>query len=163
MKKLIILLLAVASFTTLQAQNNGNDKEKGKGKENSNGKGEKKVKVITNDKTGWQKIGKMTASFKKERDVMIVALADRFASIKIKAMDADIEITDLEVHYEKGDKQDIQVRELIKAGTESRVIDLDGGERSIKKITFVYKTVANANKEKAELVVWGLKTNTDKK
>jgi hypothetical protein len=152
MKKLIILLFAVASCGMLQAQ-----------KDNTKGKGEKKVEVVTSDKTGWHKIGKMTASFKKEREVMVVSGADRFASIKIKAMDADIEITDLEVYYENDTKQDIEVRETIKAGTESRVIDLNGGERKLKKITFVYKTVPNSSNEKAELVVWGLKTNADKK
>ena len=147
MKKIIILLAAVFAFGTAQAQT----------------KGEKKVEVVTSDKTGWHKIGEMTASFKKERDVMIVVGADRFAAIKIKATGADINITDLEVHYENGTKQDIIVRHTIKNGTESRVIDLDGGERKLKKIVFLYKTVANDASEKAELEVWGLKTNGGKK
>ena len=45
------------------------------------------------------------------------------------------------------------------AGNESRVIDLNGGERSLKKIVFVYKTLPNQKAEKAEVAVWGLKTN----
>jgi hypothetical protein len=47
------------------------------------------------------------------------------------------------------------------AGNESRVINLNGGERSLKKIVFVYKTLPNQNKEKAEVAVWGLKINTN--
>ncbi len=148
MKKLIVLLAAILAFGSVQAQKNS---------------GEKKVEVVTSDKTGWHKIGEMTASFKKERDEMIVIGADRFAAIKIKATGADINITDLEVHYENGTKQDILVRQEIKNGTESRVIDLKGGERKLKKIVFVYKTIPNSANEKAELEVWGMKTNGGKK
>jgi len=45
---------------------------------------------------------------------------------------------------------------------ESRVIDLNGGERNLKKIVFVYKTLPNRKDEKAHVEIWGLKTNTDK-
>lgn len=148
MKKVFILLTAVLLVGSLQAQKN---------------KGEKKVEIITSDKPGWQKIGQMTASFKKERDVMVIVGEDRFAALKIKATEADINITDMEVHYENGTSQEIKVRQEIKKGTESRLIDLNGGERKLKKITFVYKTIANGGNEKAELEVWGLKTNAGKK
>jgi hypothetical protein len=148
MKKLIIILLALtASYTNASAQKKG--------------KGEKEVNVVTSDKTGWHKIGEMVASFSKERDVMVVAGADRFAALKIKVTEADIKISDIEVYYENGTQEDINVRVDIKNGGESRVIDLKGGERSIKKIAFVYKT-AGGSTEKAHLEVWGLKTNAKK-
>jgi hypothetical protein len=67
-------------------------------------------------------------------------------------------LLDLEVYYESGDKQDIQVRSPLKAGMESRVIDLNGGERSLKRIVFVYKTLPNQKDEKAHVEIWGLKT-----
>jgi hypothetical protein len=153
MKKIIIALFAlVASYGSLSAQTNGT----------VNSRGEKEVDVVASDATGWHKIGEMTASFSKERDVMTVIGADRFAAIKIKAVDADINISDLEVYYENGTTEKLNVRSEIKKGGESRVIDLKGKERSIKKITFVYKTLPNSTATKAALVVWGLKTNTTK-
>ena len=148
MKNLIIILIAVtASYGSICAQKKG--------------KGEKEVNVITSDKKGWHKIGEMVASFAKERDVMFVTGADKFAALKIKVTDADIKISDIEVYYENGTQEDINVRTDIKNGGKSRVINLKGGERQIKKIAFVYKT-AGGSSEKAHLEVWGLKTNSKK-
>lgn len=151
MKKLIILVLAVTTFSTVQAQN-----------EKHHPKGEKKVEVITSNKTGWHQIGKMTASFKKERDVMIVTGNDRFQAIKIKALDADLYLTSLAINYENDSKQEIPVNENLKKGVESREIALTGSQYKIKNITMVYRTPDNAKHEKADLEVWGLKTHSGK-
>lgn len=148
MKKVFIFIAIVLFCGCLQAQKR---------------KGEKKVEIVTSNKPGWQKIGQMTADFKKERDVMVITGEDRFAALKIKVTDADINITDMKVHYENGTSQKIKVSQEIKKGTESLLIDLDGGERKLKKITFIYKTIANSDHEKAELEVWGLKIDTGKK
>ena len=119
--------------------------------------------VMTSDKSGWHKIAERTVDFVKDRDEVLVVGADRFASIRFKVTDAPIDLQDLEVHYESGDKQVIQVRTPILSGKESRVIDLNGGERSLKKIVFVYKTLPNRKDKNAHVEIWGLKTNTDKK
>jgi len=141
-KALMIILLAVAgSFSAANAQ---------------------QPAVITSDKTGWHKIGETTVNFQKEKDEILVLGADRFASIKFKVTDAPIDLKDLEVYYESGDKQDVKINMPIKMAGESRVIDLNGGERNLKKIVFVYKTLPNRKDEKAHVEIWGLKTNTDK-
>ncbi len=70
---------------------------------------------------------------------------------------------DLEIYYESGDKQDVKVNSPIKAPGESRIINLNGGERNLEKIVFVYKTLPNRKDVKAHVEIWGLKTNTDKK
>src|ERR1041384_3719719 len=74
--------------------------------------------VIVSDKAGWNKIGETTADFTKDRDEIVVMGADRFASIKFKVTDAPIDLQDLEIYYETGDKQDVQVRTPINAGGE---------------------------------------------
>jgi hypothetical protein len=117
--------------------------------------------VVMSDKTGWHNLGSRTVDFSKDRDEILVIGADRFSSIKFTVTGAAIDLQDLEVYYESGDKQDIQVRTPILAGKESRVIDLKGGERSLKKIVFIYKTLPNQKDEKASVEVWGLKTNTN--
>lgn len=119
--------------------------------------------VIYSDKTGWHKIAETTVDFKKDRDEVAILGADRFAAIQFKVEDAPIDLISLEVYYESGDKQDIAVHTPIKARGESRVIDLNGGERSLEKIVFVYKTLPNNKDEKAHVEIWGLKTNTDEK
>jgi hypothetical protein len=119
-----------------------------------------KPEVIVTDKSGWHKIGETTVDLTKEKDELLVMGADRFASIKLKVSEAAIDLQDLEIFFEAGDKQDVMVRTPIQAGGESRAIDLkNGAERSIKKIVFVYKTIPDQKNEKAKVEVWGLKTN----
>jgi hypothetical protein len=143
MKKiLMILILAVAGvYGTASAQ---------------------KAAVVLSDKTGWHKIGETTVDFQKERDEISVMGADRFASIKFVVDKEPINLISLEVYYESGDKQDVKVNMPIKSPGESRVIDLNGGERTLKKIVFVYKTVPNSKDKKAHVEIWGMKTNADR-
>ena len=119
--------------------------------------------VVLNDKSGWHKIGETTVDFKKDTDEITIIIADRFASIKFKVEDAPIDLVSLTVYYESGDHQHIKINMPIKAPGESRVINLNGGERSVKKIVFVYRTLPNRKDVKAHVAIWGMKTNTDKK
>jgi hypothetical protein len=143
MKKTIIMLLAIVFvFGKMNAQ---------------------KPAVVVSDKKGWHKIGSTNVNFKTEREEVIVMGADRFASIKFKVEDAPISLVSAEIYYESGDSQNIPLAFDIKSPGESRVIDLNGGERSLKKIVFVYKTLPNRKDEKAHIEIWGYKTNADKK
>jgi hypothetical protein len=119
--------------------------------------------VVLNDKTGWHKIGSRTIDFKNDKDEITVMGADKFSSIKFKINDAPVNLQNVEVFYETGDKQDIAVNSPIGPTMESKAYNLNGGERSLKKITFDYETLPNIKDEKAEIEVWGLKTNADEK
>lgn len=141
MKKVIcILALAVISIGNLAAQ----------------------TKVVVNDSKGWHKIGETTVDFTREVDEVKVIGADRFAALMFKVTDAPINLVEIEVYYESGDNQKIKVGYPIKAPGESKAIDINGIERSIKKIVFVYKTLPNHKDEKAHVEIWGLKTNAEK-
>lgn len=115
--------------------------------------------VMVSDKKGWHKIGERTVDFIKDTDEIIVTGADRFASLKFKAIDASIQLISIEVYYDAGDKQTISLNALLSAGTDSKVIDLKGVEKDLKKVVFVYKTIPNQTADKATIEVWGLKTN----
>jgi len=121
------------------------------------------TKMVVSDKKGWHKIGETTVDFTKDRDEVTVIGADRFAALIFKVDDAPINLMDIEVFYESGDNQKVNVNFPIKAAGQSKEIDLKGGERSIKKIVFVYKTLSNAKDVKAHVEIYGLKTNADKK
>ena len=122
-----------------------------------------KPEVIVSDKTGWHKIGETKVDFKKDSDVVVVMGADRFASIQFKVTEAPIDLVSIVVYYESGDSQKIKINAAIKAPGESKSIDLKGGERNLKKIVFVYKTLPNRKDVKSHVEIWGLKTNTDRK
>ncbi len=121
-----------------------------------------KPAMVVSDKTGWHKIGETTVDFTKDRDEVMVLIADRFAELKFKVTDAPIDLIDVEIFYESGDSQNVKIGYPIKSPGESRTINLNGGERSLKKIVFTYKTLANAKDKKAHVEIWGLKTNPDK-
>jgi hypothetical protein len=119
-------------------------------------------KVVTSDKKGWHKIGETTVDFTKERDEVVVLGANRFSAIRLKVADAPIDMIAAEAYYESGDKQDLKCPWSIKAPGESDLINLNGGERSLKKIVLIYKTIPNYKDKHAHVEIWGLKTNTDK-
>lgn len=121
------------------------------------------TKLVVSDKTGWHKIGETTVDFTKERDEITVIGADKFAALIFKVLDAPINIMDLEIFYESGDNQKVSVNFPVKAPGQTKEININGGERAIKKIVFVYKTISNKKDEKAHVEIFGLKTNADKK
>jgi hypothetical protein len=136
MKKAIILLFAL--FTTqinLKAQASG---------------------IVLSNKSGWHKIGDVSASFKLENESIMVMGADKFKAIKLKVTDAPINIESMDIYYENGEVETSPIKDALKAGDETRTIHLKM-EMPIKKVVFVYKTLPNSNKEKAKVELYGYK------
>ncbi|MDJ0835025.1 MAG: hypothetical protein QNK37_00830 [Acidobacteriota bacterium] len=89
----------------------------------------------------WEVLGKREVKIRAERDVIqVTAKEGKFSKIKLKVRRNGVRFIDLKVHYGNGDVQDIQLRKFIPAGGETRVIDLSGRKRVIKKVSFTYKT-----------------------
>jgi len=116
-----------------------------------------KKEVVKSNKPGWHRIGEVTVNFKADKDVIAVLGADKFKAIKLKVTDAPIRMDDLKVVYENESTEDLQVRAEFAKGGETRVIDLKGGDRNLKKVIFFYKTVPNWKGEKAHVELYGLK------
>lgn len=112
--------------------------------------------IVLSNKPGWHKIGDVTANFKLENESIIIMGADKFKAIKLKVTDAPINIQSLEVYYESGEVETIPVKSELKAGTETRIIDLKS-TLSLKKVVFTYKTLPNSKEEKAHVELYGLK------
>lgn len=116
-----------------------------------------KPAVVTSNDPGWQKIGEITASFKMQDESIVVLGADEFDAIRLKVTDAPINIERLQVFYESGDMEEIDVRNELQAGSETRDIKLEHPTRDIQKVAFTYKTLPNYNGDKAHVELWGLK------
>lgn len=114
-------------------------------------------KVFSSDKSSWHKIGEATINFLAEQYQILVLKADKFVYIKFKVINAPIVLMALEVYFESGTKQSIDVNSLIKEPGESWVIKLNQGVRNLKKVVFVYKTLPNHKDEKAQVELWGFK------
>ena len=93
----------------------------------------------------WVELGCQQVSFiGKDRDTIKVGRREgRFKAIRLKARGSDIEVQDLEVIYAGGDPDDIQVRSRLRAGSQTRALDLKGRERAIDRIEMVYKSRPN--------------------
>lgn len=117
-----------------------------------------KPAVVTTNEPGWHHIGHTTASFKMQNESISVLGADEFSAIKIKVSEGPLHIERLQVFYESGDMEEIDVRNHFHAGSESRAINLKHPDRDIKKVAFTYNTESNAKGEKADIDLYGLKT-----
>jgi hypothetical protein len=114
--------------------------------------------VVTSNTPGWKKIGETTASFKSQNESIAVLGADEFSAIKLKVTDAPIQIERLQVFYESGDMEDIDIAHRLQAGAETRSINLKNPTRDIQKVAFTYKTIPNYKGDKAHVELLGLKT-----
>jgi hypothetical protein len=119
--------------------------------------------VVISDKAGWHKIGETTVDFKTEREEIMVMGADKFSSIKIKVDKEPIRLESFDIYFENGGKQTVSILKEIKSPGETGEVKIEGGERSIKKIAFTYKTMPNPQDKRAHLELWGYKSNADKK
>ena len=102
----------------------------------------------------WKFIGDKKVNFLIDRDVIHVTGNDNFSQIKLKVTEGPVHILDMDIYFENGDKFDVSIRNKIPRGGESRVIDLPGGSRSIKKIEFWYETKGFL-KGRGRVSVWG--------
>lgn len=112
--------------------------------------------VVVGNEPGWQKIGETVASFKSQDESISVIGADEFSAIKIRVEDAPLEIQRLQVFYESGDMEEIDVKQKIQPGDESKVFRLEHPDRDIQKVAFTYNTLPNAEGEKADVELYGL-------
>jgi hypothetical protein len=118
-----------------------------------------KPAIVKNDDAGWQKIGEIRAGFRTRSESILVLGADDFSSIKLKVNDAPIHIDQVQVFYENGEMEEVDVDDELQAGDETREISLRGGDQEIKKVAFTYRTLANNDSKQAEVELHGLKGN----
>lgn len=117
-----------------------------------------KPAVVLSDEPGWHKIGQITASFETETESIIVLGSDEFRSIKLKATDGPLNIDRVQVHYESGEIEDIQVDHQLQAGAETEELHLQYPDKEVQKVSFTYHTAPNYREEKATVELYGFKT-----
>jgi hypothetical protein len=102
----------------------------------------------------WKFIADKNVRYGPDHDVIHVTGNDNYRQLKLRVTDAPLKINDMKVHFENGEVFDVSIRHEIRKGGESRVIDLPGGSRSIRKIEFWYSTIG-VLKGTARVAVWG--------
>jgi hypothetical protein len=113
--------------------------------------------IVTGVKKGWYQIGKVSAGFKSERESIVVMGKDEFETIKLRVEYAPINIEKMQVYFEGGEIQEIDVKQPLKAGEETDEFALKSENKEIDKVVFYYRTVGNADGEKAAVELYGYK------
>ena len=106
----------------------------------------------------WRELGSVKAGHHADHDrIEINGPHDTFRKIKIKVEGSDMNLRKMVVVYEDGGKpENIQIRDDIKKGGESRAIDLKGGKRKLKSVEFWFEAKGFLS-GKAEVYLFGSK------
>jgi hypothetical protein len=105
----------------------------------------------------WQILGTVQAKFTADHDaIIVVGPFDNFRKIKFKVTNAPLKMVRMTVTYGNGTTEKIDTRFNIPKGGESRIIDLKGGSRKIKRVDFWYETKGLVN-GRANVTLFGRK------
>lgn len=89
----------------------------------------------------WVNLGRVSASHSADHDrITVKGKYDDFRRIKFTVRDAGLNLRRVVVTYDRGGGETLNVREDIPKGGETRPIDLNGAQRSIRTIEFWYDT-----------------------
>jgi hypothetical protein len=87
----------------------------------------------------WVFLGQASVDGRVDRDRIRVGRGrGRFQRIRIRVDRAPIEFRRVVVHFANGRSEEVDVRQRIPAGGQTRAIDLRGDDRAIDSVEFIY-------------------------
>ncbi len=105
---------------------------------------------------GWEHLGSRKVNFGLEKDVIMVTAAEgRFSKLKLKVTGGSLNLHKMTVTYGNGSKDDITLKHSFNRGSTTRIIDLKGNRRVIKKVAFWYDT-KNRSRKRARMHLFGM-------
>lgn len=114
------------------------------------------IKPSGTNKTGdWFFLEDKKVGFGVDHDVIHFGnWKDDVRQIKLKITDGPLKMYNMTIYFDNGSTQNVALRLRFAQGSESRVIDLDGGLRHLTKIEFTYETKGFMS-GKSRVAVWG--------
>ena len=104
---------------------------------------------------GWKILGSVKVNGHADHDeIWVTGMEGDFKAVKIMVENEGIEFNRVVLHFANGNKQELNIRRFIPAGGETKVLDLNGDDRVIKKVDFFYESNAKS-KTKAKVVLYG--------
>lgn len=89
----------------------------------------------------WTLLGTCKVNGRADYDeIVVTGSRGDFKAIKLFVENEGIDFDRVAVHYGNGGVDKIDIKNFIPAGGETRVIDLAGGDRVIRKVVFYYKS-----------------------
>ncbi len=103
----------------------------------------------------WELLGARKINYGLDRDEIMVTRAEGvFSAVQLRIKRSPINMHKLAIHYGNGEVDEIDLRENFRAGSVSRVIDLPGNKRVIRKVVLWYDT-KNLAVGKGVVELWG--------
>jgi hypothetical protein len=119
--------------------------------------------ILTSDKPGWHRIGELTMNLKNDTSFIEVIGADAFSAIRLKGLEGEVGLAEMIVHFEEGPDQVISFYRTLKPDEQIAAIPLKGGEKPLRRISLVGKTMPEGVEEKAQVRLMGFKSPNAKK
>lgn len=104
---------------------------------------------------GWTLLGSRMVSFRAERDVISAAGDGKFRKVLIRVQDGDLDMFNVRIVFGNGEVFSPETRLHFGNDSRSRVIDLPGEARTIRRIEFAYKSVRGGREGRATVEVLG--------
>ncbi|NOT35842.1 MAG: DUF2541 family protein [Saprospiraceae bacterium] len=103
----------------------------------------------------WELLGTKEVNFGIDIDeILVTAKEGTFKSIHLKIRRSALNMHKMTIHFADGSEQHVELKNNFRAGSQSRIIDLEGNNRIIRKVTMWYDT-KNYKNRKALVELWG--------
>jgi hypothetical protein len=91
----------------------------------------------------WRTIG-YTRVDGRDSDTINLPGRTRQSAVRLCAINAPLRLRDFDIRYENGRRQDVNTREVLRAGSCTRAVDLRGNRRDIASVRLRYEPIFRA-------------------
>lgn len=106
----------------------------------------------------WVNLGEKEVQDRSEQDTWHIGKGKgEFRKLKIAVLERAVRFYRLEVKYDNGRVEKLEVKNLINAGGETRAIDLTGNERFIDKVDVWYEAATARRGKRSHVILYGMK------
>ncbi len=87
----------------------------------------------------WELLGTRQVTDRVDHDTIpVTAKEGKFTKLQLKVIGSAVQFRSMTVNFANGESQNVELKAVIQPGRTSRVIDIEGTERVIKSVEFVY-------------------------
>jgi len=103
----------------------------------------------------WEKLGQRKINYRLDRDeIKVTAREGVFSAVQLKFKKGGVNLHRFVIYFRDGSKQEVMTKNHFKAGTSTRVVDLKGRKRVIRKVVLWYDT-KNVAHRRGVVELWG--------
>ena len=104
------------------------------------------ITLVTNAqrRDNWQYLGQSNVDGSRDHDNIRVNARGSFRAIQLRVQGGEIEFQRVVVHFENGADSEVEIRDRIRAGGQTRAIDLPGDNRRIDSVEVWYGQAARS-------------------